>query len=135
MASRLSLIIIGSATLSWRTAHEERSLQLQQQLRSILDGEAPYDIFVRWKPLGEQPIGWRPDLDDGVRVNIRPFMIAEVLREQPRINWNKDRGTDVPTAPWFQLGPAYGGKPGDRINKHHVTVAEKRAARTEVKAS
>ena len=38
----------------------------------ILEGEAPYDIYVRWKPLAEQPLGWEPDLDDGVRLNIRP---------------------------------------------------------------
>ena len=30
--------------------------------------------------LAEQPIGWNPDLNDGVRLNIRPFMTAEVLR-------------------------------------------------------
>ena len=48
--------------------------ELQDKLKLILDGEPPYDIFVRWKPLHEQPIGWNPDLNDGVRVNIRPFM-------------------------------------------------------------
>jgi hypothetical protein len=40
---------------------------LQQKLAQILEGEAPYDIFVRWKPLGRQPLGWDPGLDDGVR--------------------------------------------------------------------
>ena len=49
---------------------------LQGELKRILVGEAPYDIFVRWKPLKEQPTGWEPDLNDGVRVNIRPW-IAE----------------------------------------------------------
>jgi len=34
------------------------------------EGEAPYDILVRWKPLEQQPIGWYPDLNDGVRLNI-----------------------------------------------------------------
>ena len=47
---------------------------LQDKLKLILAGEPPYDIFVRWKPLAEQPIGWNPDLNDGVRMNIRPFM-------------------------------------------------------------
>ena len=37
----------------------------------ILDGEAPYDLFVRWKPLSKQAKGWQPDLNDGVRMNIR----------------------------------------------------------------
>jgi len=110
---------------------------LKKKLELILEGEAPYDIFVRWKPLEKQPIGWNPDLNDGVRLNIRPFMTvpdvgkrgAGVLRDKPNINWNKDRGKDVASAPWYHLGPEYGGNPGDRINDHHLTLAEKRAAR------
>ena len=49
---------------------------------------------MRWKSLAEQPIGWEPDLDDGVRLNIRPFVTAGVLRAKVNINWNKDRGKD-----------------------------------------
>jgi hypothetical protein len=98
---------------------------LKQRLSLILEGEAPYDIFVRWKPLAQQPIGWHPDLNDGVRLNIRPFMVAEVLRhnKKPKLNitWQKDRGKDVVSAPWFKK---FGG---DRINDHHLTVAEKQA--------
>jgi hypothetical protein len=100
---------------------------LKRRLELILEGEPPYDIFVRWKPLAEQPIGWNPDLNDGVRLNIRPFMTAEVLRhnKKPKLNvtWDKDRGKDVASAPWFKVFK------GDRINDHHLTVAEKRAAR------
>jgi hypothetical protein len=121
---------IARAKAEGQTARQERAEQLQQRLAAILEGEAPYDIFVRWKPLARQPIGWEPDLDDGVRLNIRPFIKAEVLRETPSgIHWNKDRGSDVASAPWFDLGPRYGGKPGDRINNHHLTLAEKYAAR------
>lgn len=77
------------------------------------------DIFVRWKPLQQQPIGWNPDLNDGVRLNIRPFILVDdvkvkdagVLRNKiSGINWNKDRGADVPSAPWYHLGLQYGGK-------------------------
>jgi hypothetical protein len=50
--------------------------ELQNKLKLILDGEPPYDIFVRWKPIHEQPIGWNPDLNDGVRMNIRPWQGA-----------------------------------------------------------
>ena len=100
---------------------------LKRRLALILEGEPPYDIFVRWKPLIEQPIGWNPDLNDGVRLNIRPFMTAEVLRhnKKPKLNitWDKDRGKDVESAPWFKM---FGG---DRINDHHLTVAEKCEAR------
>ncbi|NCC64802.1 MAG: SAM-dependent DNA methyltransferase, partial [Spirochaetia bacterium] len=79
---------------------------LSQRLELILEGENPYDIFVRWKSLEEQPIGWNPDLNDGVRLNIRPFMSvpdigkkdAGVLRDKPNIKWTKDRGQDVETA-------------------------------------
>lgn len=99
---------------------------LKTRLQAILDGEKPYDIFVRWKPLAEQPIGWNPDLNDGVRLNIRPFMAAEVLRhnKKPKLNitWDKDRGKDVESAPWFKV---FGG---ERINDHHLTLADKVAA-------
>ncbi|ELA7195398.1 N-6 DNA methylase [Vibrio parahaemolyticus] len=110
---------------------------LKTQLEAILAGEKGLDIFVRWKPLEEQPIGWNPDLNDGVRLNIRPFMLAKdvgkkgagVLRGKPNIHWKKDRGTDVASAPWFDLGPVYGESEGSRINDHHLTLAEKKAAR------
>jgi hypothetical protein len=119
---------------------EERLIaaeNLKQRLELILEGEEPYDIFVRWKPIEEQPIGWDPDLNDGVRMNIRPFMSvpdvrkkgAGVFRDKPNIKWNKDRGKDVESAPWYHLGPHYDGKEGDRINDHHLSLTEKRAAR------
>lgn len=110
---------------------------LSQRLELILEGENPYDIFVRWKSLEEQPIGWNPDLNDGVRLNIRPFMSvpdigkkgAGVLRDKPNIKWTKDRGQDVETAPWYNLGPLYDGKKGDRINDHHLSLEEKKNSR------
>jgi hypothetical protein len=110
---------------------------LKKQLEAILKGEAPLDIFVRWKSLEKQPLGWNPDINDGVRMNIRPFMLAKdmskkdagVLRIKPNIKWGKDRGTDVETAPWYSLGLEYGGKQGDRINDHHTTLQEKTEAR------
>ncbi len=105
---------------------------LKSRLELILEGEAPYDIFVRWKPLAEQAIGWAPDFNDGVRLNIRPFMTAEVLRhnKKPKLNieWKKDRGNDIPSAPWFTLGLQYGEKEGARINDHHLKLAEKKKA-------
>jgi len=110
---------------------------LSQRLELILEGENPYDIFVRWKSLEEQPIGWNPDLNDGVRLNIRPFMSvpdigkkgAGVLRDKPNIKWTKDRGQDVETAPWYNLGPLYDGNKGDRINDHHLSLEEKKNSR------
>jgi hypothetical protein len=108
----------------------EAALQLQERLKLILEGEKPYDIFVRWKPLSQQPIGWDPDLNDGVRMNIRPFVTAHVLRfdKKPQLNisWDKDRGKDVESAPWFKV---FWGR---RLNDHHTTLDEKRAARKEL---
>ena len=100
--------------------------QLKKKLELILEGESPYDIFVRWKPLNKQPVGWNPGLNDGVRLNIRPFITAGVLRfnKKPQINvsWDKDRGKDVESAPWYHLFD------GDRINDHHLSLAEKKMA-------
>ena len=74
--------------------------KLKEKLELILAGEPPYDIFVRWKPLHEQPIGWEPDLNDGVRMNIYPFMHAGILRKNPNIKWGKDRGKNPEGSPW-----------------------------------
>jgi hypothetical protein len=121
----------GEATLKLAKAEA-----LKVQLEAIAQGEKPFDIFVRWKPLNQQPIGWEPDLNDGVRMNIRPFVEAGVLRI-PRaklgIKWESDRGKDVASAPWFKLGPTYGEPEGTRINDHHLSLAEKQAAREKKK--
>jgi hypothetical protein len=101
---------------------------LQKKLEQIIEGEAPYDIFVRWKPLHAQPLGWEPDLDDGVRLNIRPFIETAVLAHVPNVKYTVDRGKDVASAPW------YGVFGGERRNDHHTTLAEKREARAKAKA-
>jgi hypothetical protein len=95
-----------------------KAQQLQKKLALILQGEDPYDIFIRWKPLNQQPIGWHPDLNDGVRLNIRPFIQADVLRKNPNIKWNKDRGKNPPDSPWGE----------DRNNDLHPTLEQKRQA-------
>ena len=104
---------------------------LKKKLELILNGENPYDIFVRWKPIEQQPIGWMPDLNDGVRLNIRPFLSlpdigkkgAGILRDKPNIKWDKDRGKDVESAPWYHIFN------GDRINDHHLSRADKLTAK------
>jgi hypothetical protein len=94
--------------------------ELQRKLELIRLGEPPYDIFVRWKELHEQPMGWDPDLNDGVRMNIRPFVEAGILRSRVNVNWKMDRGKDP--------------KPNvsrtvERHNDLHFTIAEKLEAR------
>jgi hypothetical protein len=93
------------------------ALELQHKLEAILEGEKPYDIYVRWKPPHEQPIGWEPDLNDGVRLNIRPFVKAGVLRAPFNIHWRKDRGKNPDGS--------------ERENDIHLSLAEKRQAREE----
>lgn len=95
------------------------ALKLKDKLEAILEGEVPYDIFVRWKPLDGQPIGWEPDLNDGVRLNIRPFITADVLRKRPNIKWGVDRGKNPPGSYWGEV----------RDNDKHLSLWEKRKAR------
>lgn len=89
--------------------------ELKVKLEAILKGEPPHDIYVRWKPLHEQPIGWEPDLTDGVRLNIRPFVKAGVLRSKVNVHWRKDRGKNPDGS--------------ERLNDLHLTIAEKQGAR------
>jgi hypothetical protein len=121
---------------------------LQKQLAQILEGEAPYDLFTRWKPLSQQPLGWHPDLNDGVRLNLRPFLQAPdlgkkgagLLRTKPGVKWDKDRGKepqrDKGDYPWFWCDdepgtdPVPGKEPaGNRWNEVHFTLARKRVQR------
>jgi hypothetical protein len=120
---------------------------LQAELVKILEGEAPYDLFIRWKPLSKQAVGWQPDLNDGVRLNLRPFLTAKdlgkkgsgILRAKPNVKWDKDRGKEPerPKAdyPWFwcESKPATdpsGGKSftGHRWNDVHLSISFKKAA-------
>ena len=130
-----------------RLAHVEH---LRRELIKILEGEPPYDIFVRWKPLHQQPIGWNPDINDGVRMNVRPFMTARplgaraknacILRSTPKIKWQKDRGKesmrDKEDYPWFwgwdEATPDFAGVEkfdGNRWNDLHYSNTLKQAAR------
>jgi hypothetical protein len=124
--------------------------KLQAKLIAILEGEAPLDIFVRWKPLHQQAMGWHPDLNDGVRLNIRPFLLAGdvgakgagILRAKPGIDATPkpDRGTepkrDKAEYPWFWCAEDPGTDPvggkefvGRRWNTAYFTLARKQAAR------
>lgn len=131
---------------------EERlaaALALKERLEAIIEGEPPFDIFVRWKPLAKQAIGWEPDINDGVRMNIRPFMASDlpggkkgagVLRARPKITWDKDRGKEPDRPkdeyPWFwswdeKTEEFMGGKvfDGNRWNDCHYSNEAKRKAR------
>jgi hypothetical protein len=126
------------------------ALHLKAELEKILAGDKPYDIFVRWKPLQEQPLGWEPDINDGVRLNIRPWLTARpyrpsrrdasILRAAPRISYGKDRGKEPhrnkDDFPWFwnwdeRAEDFRGGNhfDGARWNGLHYGREFKRAAR------
>ena len=89
------------------------------------------------------------DLNDGVRLNIRPFMVAQdlgkkgagILRGKPNIKWGKDRGKEPQSLrpksdyPWFWYGDDPGSDPegeseftGNRWNDVHLTLAYKNGA-------
>jgi hypothetical protein len=57
---------------------------------------------------------------------VRTTRARSVLRhnKKPKLNitWDKDRGKDVESAPWFKTFK------GERINDHHLSLAEKKAA-------
>jgi hypothetical protein len=141
------------------------AVHLQEQLAKIIEGEPPFDIFVRWKPLAEQPLGWEPDINDGVRLNIRPFMTAKplggpgkgkgkgktaksacILRTTPGIKWDKDRGSEPDRPkdhfPWFwtwdgETADFVGGREfdGNRHNDLHYSRKVKDAARAKATGS
>jgi hypothetical protein len=127
-------------------ARLQATKQLQSRLKLILEGEPPYDIFARWKPPAKQAIGWRPDINDGVRMNIRPFAAADILRKRVKIKWEKDRGKeparDKKDFPWFwgwdeekqDFAGAGKGPDGNRWNDCHYTNEFKKRAREANKA-
>jgi hypothetical protein len=91
------------------------AMKLRKALELVLEGEPPFDIYTRWKPLADQAIGWQPDVNDGVRVNVRPFVGAGILRSSFNIHWRKDRGRNPDGS--------------ERLNDLHFTTSEKRNAR------
>ena len=121
---------------------EERlaaALALKERLEAIVEGEPPFDVFVRWKPLSQQAMGWKVDINDGVRMNIRPFLASDIpggkkgagiLRAKPNIKWDKDRGKEPHREkkefPWFWDGKEF---TGDRVNEVHLTKQQKEKAK------
>ena len=118
----------------------DAALELQRRLVAIREGEPPFDLFVRWKPIGQQAIGWEPDIKDGVRLNIRPFMAddvpggrkgAGILRTKPKIHWRKDKGREPARSaerfPWFWSNGEF---TGDRVNDVHLSLTRERDAQS-----
>lgn len=125
LLGRLTYTYLGDWIEGQRTASENgetgadlrlaAATELQRKLIAIIEGQPPYDLYIRWKKKSEQPIGWNPDTNDGVRLNIRPFIEAGVLRSKFTINWKKDRGKNPDGT--------------ERHNDLHLTREEKEEAR------
>lgn len=136
------------------------ALHLKAELEKILAGERPYDLFVRWRALDEQPMGWEPDINDGVRLNIRPWLTATlapstkskrdacILRVTPKVNYGRDRGAEPyrkkEEFPWFWSWEPEKSDPnkdfvgngefdGARWNDLHYSLDTKRDARAKQK--
>ena len=120
------------------------ALDLQKRLAAILEGEPPHDLFIRWKPVEAQPIGWEPDVNDGVRLNLRPFMAddlpggkkgAGILRAKPNVHWRKDRGKEPfreqQRFPWFWRDGEF---TGERVNDVHLSIAGRQEVRRRAEA-
>jgi hypothetical protein len=122
--------------------------ELQTKLAAILEGDAPLDIFARWKSISKQAIGWNPDINDGVRQNIRPFLLAGdvgrrgagLFRTLPLSLKDKDRGEEPDRSkdeyPWFWCEGEPGTDPvgdedpvGTRWNNVHLTLKRKKSSR------
>lgn len=60
----------------------QRDIEETQAFDKKLQGleEGRYPIRVPWRKAAEQPKGWDPDIDDGVKVNILPLQKAGLLR-------------------------------------------------------
>ncbi|MBW2153247.1 MAG: hypothetical protein JRH18_16440, partial [Deltaproteobacteria bacterium] len=61
-----------------RIAELDRKLveleDFRERLERIQEGKDPESrIYVRWKSPEQQPRGWRPDINDGVKINIAPW--------------------------------------------------------------
>jgi hypothetical protein len=56
----------------------EEAQAFDKKLEGLEEGRSP--IRVPWKKAAEQPKGWDPDIDDGVRVNVLPLQTAGLLR-------------------------------------------------------
>ena len=129
-----------------------------EQLREQLNEHSHWRVTVRslraLEASHDQPIGWEPDINDGVRMNIRPFMAAKplgarskgacILRTTPKIKWDKDRGKETQRPredfPWFwgwdERSENFEGAKafdGNRWNDLHYSRSFKEAARTRSK--
>ena len=150
---------LGKRTTANRKQHLNRALRPQSPSDSVSDTERPLGrsagitettrrhprrraTLRSFYPLEANrgtahPLG--AGLNDGVRLNIRPFMAedlpqgkkgAGVLRSKPSIHWKKDPGKepmrDKEQFPWFWSN---GSSTEERVNNVHWTKAERHAAR------
>jgi hypothetical protein len=61
----------------------------------------------------------------------RRLVVGDNVLAKPTRTTREHTAARTPRTPWYHLGPEYGGKKGDRINDHHLSLEEKRRARRE----
>jgi hypothetical protein len=75
-------------TITWRWAEQDFGFRFltgsgkraAEHYQAAKAGENDYRILTPWKAPQDRPKGWRPDLDDGVEVNIAPLARTGLLR-------------------------------------------------------
>ena len=133
----------GEARRSRRGRASDGGVRAAQAPRRHPRRRAAPRLFIRWKPIEAQPVGWEPDANDGVRLNLRPFLAADlpggrkgagILRSKPNVHWRKDRGREPfreqERFPWFWRDGKF---TGERVNDVHFTIRGKREAPTRTK--
>lgn len=108
-------------------ASQEFAEDLKRRMLLTFDGEPHCEIVVRWtSPDKTQPRAATPEINDDVHANIHSFMTAEILRHNKmpklKITRGKDRGKSINNSVLFKAFER------DRINDHHLTLAEKMKA-------
>jgi hypothetical protein len=114
--SGIFVIPVSQALLNEASSLQARQLSVQDKLTLCYASHCNGTVLTGDRPLREKC--QESDIE-----YIRPFIQAGILRKNPNINWNKDRGRDVESAPWFHKFE------GDRINDHHLSLADKNAVR------
>ena len=62
--------------------HLTAAEKFKKKLEMILQGDSSHNIFLCWKLLENQSIGWEPDLNDGIHLKIRPFFTVPKICEK-----------------------------------------------------
>ena len=67
-------------------AYDAKLSQLQEGAHTGPEsGDRDYRILTPWRKSAERPKGWRPDVDDGIKVNLAPLARTNLLRRRLKL--------------------------------------------------